>query len=430
MQRVLSEVADQAGRTSHFVQRASKMGGAEFVQTLVFGWMSNPEATLAELSQTAATLGVRISPQGLEQRFTEAAADCLKAVLDQAVTELVQGTCPAESFLQRFSGVYIQDSSVVKLPDEFSERWSGCGNQRGQGLAAVKIEVRLDLLHGAMIGPFLEDGRVHDAVSRVQSVALPAGALSMADLGYWSLAEMDQQAQRGAFWLSRMMTRAKVLTMEGQVWDILDLLRSQSSNRLECEVFLSLQHRLPARLLAVRVPQEVADRRRQKLREQATKNSQSVSPRQLALADWTILVTNAPPELLTLRQALILMRLRWQVELLFKLWKSHGRIDEWRSAKPWRILCEVYAKLLVMLLQHWLFLVGFWHHPDRSLFKAACTLQRQALFLAWAFPVLENLIAAIVVIQRCLEAGGRIYKRKSDLRAFQLLQILLLEPLA
>jgi hypothetical protein len=45
----------------------------------------------------------------------------------------------------------------------------------------------------------------------------------------------------------------------------------------------------------------------------------------------------------------------WQVALLFQLWKSPGRIDESWSTKPWCILCEVYAPLLAMLVQHWVF---------------------------------------------------------------------------
>jgi hypothetical protein len=44
-----------------------------FNQTLVFGFLANPQATLEELTQTAATLGVEISPQALDQRFTAAA---------------------------------------------------------------------------------------------------------------------------------------------------------------------------------------------------------------------------------------------------------------------------------------------------------------------------------------------------------------------
>ena len=69
-------MADAAARETGFVQRQSKMGGAGFVQALVFGWMGNPEATLEQLAQSAAAVGVEISPQGLDQRFTSEAAAC------------------------------------------------------------------------------------------------------------------------------------------------------------------------------------------------------------------------------------------------------------------------------------------------------------------------------------------------------------------
>ncbi len=210
----------------------------------------------------------------------------------------------------------------------------------------------------------------------------------------------------------------------------MEFLTATHSPLIDCPVFLSVQHHTPARLLAARVPQEVAEQRRRRLREEASRRQKPVSQRALALADWTILVTNVPPGLLSLREALTLLRLRWQIELLFKLWKSHGQIDEWRSAKPWRILCEVYAKLLAMLIQHWLFLVSDWQLPDRSWFKATQTIRRHALRLACAFASLPDLVSAIQTIQRCLLTGCRIYKRKSDLRCFQLLLSLSEECLA
>ena len=69
-------------------------------------------------------------------------------------------------------------------------------------------------------------------------------------------------------------------------------------------------------------------------------------------------MTNASTELLSLSEAMVLLRVRWQIELLFKLFKSHTQVDTWQSQKPWRILCEVYAKLVVVLIQHWLILSG------------------------------------------------------------------------
>ena len=75
--------------------------------------------------------------------------------------------------------------------------------------------------------------------------------------------------------------------------------------------------------------------------------------------------------MLSLPEALVLMRIRWQIELLFKLWKSHGRVDEWRTTNPTRILCEVYAKLIGLVFQQWILAASSWADPERSLFKAA-----------------------------------------------------------
>ena len=74
LQSVLHTKANALARESGFVKRASKLTGALFVQTLVFTWLSHAQASLEQMAQTAAARGLSISAQGLEQRFTEAAA--------------------------------------------------------------------------------------------------------------------------------------------------------------------------------------------------------------------------------------------------------------------------------------------------------------------------------------------------------------------
>ncbi|MDQ6602822.1 MAG: transposase [Chloroflexota bacterium] len=100
--------------------------------------------------------------------------------------------------------------------------------------------------------------------------------------------------------------------------------------------------------------------------------------RRLTLADWTIQATNVPAEQLTVTEALGVARVRWQIERLFKRWKRDGKIDEWRSAKPWRILTEIYAKLLAMVTQHWILVVTRSHAPERSMVKGAQTVRAHA----------------------------------------------------
>ena len=70
---MLTTSAEVAGIASGFVRRQSKLSAPLFVQTVVFSWLGMPTAGLGQLSRVAGVLGVRISPQGLEQRFTKAA---------------------------------------------------------------------------------------------------------------------------------------------------------------------------------------------------------------------------------------------------------------------------------------------------------------------------------------------------------------------
>src|SRR5215510_4791510 len=372
MREILTTTAAEAGRATRFVQRTSPLNGATFSQTLVFGFLGNPQATLEELTQTAAALGIEISPQALDQRFTASAAACLHQVLVAAIARVITAEPVAIPLLERFTAVYVQDSSTIILPEVFAAQWHGCGGSTASSAsAALKLQARLEMCTGRLDVQLQEQTAVYDATGARQ--------------------------------------------------DLLTLLESQPTDTVELAVALGERQRLAARLLAVRVPQDVAETRRRRLRKAARDKGRQVSATRLALAAWTLFVTNVPAERLTLREALVLGRMRWQIELLFKLWKSQGHVDESRSTKPWRILCEVYAKLLAMLVQHWVFLVSFWAYPDRSLTKAAHTVQKHALHLASSFGSLPRLILAITTVKRCLAAGCRMNRRKKYPNTYQLL---------
>lgn len=423
MQAVLTKASDIIGRQTGFIQRLRKLSGSAFVQTLVFGWLRNPNATLEELAQTAAALGIVISAQGLDNRFTPQAADCLQEVLKVAVATVIADEPLAIPVLQRFNGVHIQDSSTVTLPDELAVIWSGCGGSTTENTSSsLKIQIRLDLNTGKLTGPYLQSGRENDRSSQLKEIPLPSGALRIADLGYFSLEELTDMDSDGVYWLSRVKSCCGVY-YEDKRWDLLSLLENRCKDEMDIQAFLGFKERVPCRLLAVRLPDEIAKIRRCKLISEAKAKGKPVSDKSLKLASWTILCCNVPREMLSLEEALVLMRARWQIELIFKLWKSHGCIDEWRSEKPWRILCEVYAKLVAMIIQHWILLAGCWKYPDRSLFKAVKTIQSHVMNLACAFASgrTDRLYEALETIQRCLSVGCRISKRKKKPATYQLL---------
>lgn len=157
MQTVLTTIANAIGREIGFIQRERKFNGSGYAQTLVFGWLGKPDATLDELCQTAATLGIEITPQSLDDRFGIKSSELMLKVLESSLEKVVTSDPVCIPLLQRFNGVYIQDSSTITLPDELKEVWEGCGGSSSQNTSSsVKLQVQLDLLYGTLQGPILQ----------------------------------------------------------------------------------------------------------------------------------------------------------------------------------------------------------------------------------------------------------------------------------
>jgi hypothetical protein len=155
IQTVLTTVADTAGQHTRFVQRPrrAKLTGSTFTQTLVFGWLADPDASLDSLAQTVAAVGAPITAQALDQRFTPAAAGCLQEVLAATLQQVVAADSVAVPLLRRFPHVVVKDPSTVVLPNALAEVWRGCGGDAHYNTqASVKLGVQYDLTTVALWG--------------------------------------------------------------------------------------------------------------------------------------------------------------------------------------------------------------------------------------------------------------------------------------
>lgn len=412
LQTLLTETAERAARESGCVQRVRQFSGATLIQTLVLGFLEAPDASLSALCQLAAARGVTISPQGLAQRFTPDLTVALEQVLAATVQEVVRGPRVAIPLLGRFPHVWVLDTTTITLPAALADAWAGCGGNAGQGQAALKVALELDLVTGQLAGPLLQPGRAPDRTTPLLSRSEAAGSLSIRDLGFFSLDQLDTERAAGGQWLSRLMAGTIVFTADGGRWTQADLLATQSGGVVDLPVSLGVDARLPARLLAERVPAEVARERRKRLRRAAKKKGQPVSAERLALAEWTVLITSLSEAELTLDEALALLRARWQIEQLFDLWKTHGGLDRSPSAQPWRVLAEVYAKLIALVIQHWLLLHGDWPAPAHSLVKSARVVRATVRLLVMALDQPRRLREALRAIQHQLRHAGRLNPRQ------------------
>ena len=414
MQRILTLRAKAIEREMGFVQRSTaQLDGPRFSQTVVLTWMQNPDASYSQLRHTAASLGVCVSNQAIEQRFGPASVQLLRALLDEAIGEVISSEVRVPEVLARFNGVYLQDGTVISFPPSLAQQWPR-GGQTGQE-AALRVQARFELQTGQLSGLWLQAGQQAERSGPAISTPLPVGSLFNADMGYFTLADMRQRGQQGQYWLTQAKATLIVIDEGGQCWDLLSFLRAQAGDEVDVQVWVGKRERLPVRLIAVRVSAQEAQRRRERANERIThppkgcqaplpgkrkpkeqrqgkRKGKKVSAARLRLADWTILLTNVPKTLLSVQEALVLLRVRWQIELLWKLWKQQGKLDTWRSYKPERILTELYAKLLGLLFTHWHTLLGCWQAPNRSLVKA-----KQVV--AWMTPCLALALAGKVSLE-------------------------------
>lgn len=424
LQPLFTTDADRIAREADVIQRPtiSKFSGSTLLKTLVFGWLANPDGSLETLSRTAAAFGVQVTPQALDQRFTARTAEFLRRMLAHAVTYSVSGSPVALPMLQRFSEVIALDSSTITLPDDLADIWPGCGGRVVQGsAAALKFGLGIDLKTGALRGPYLENARTHDGGTVIQAEPVARNGLRIADVGFFALERFAQLESDGAYWLSRIRVGTNIVDAQGRSWRLSHWLPADAT-RVDVPVRLGKQRQLPVRLIAVRVPAAVTEKRRRDMRREAKREGQTVSAERLALADWTIMATNAPPEMLSVDDAQVVYRARWQIELLFKLWKTHGRLTTWRTRSKLRIACEVYAKLLALFIQHWVMITGSWHNANRSLTKADRFVRTAAVTIGVLLGGGLSLSSWLKRIHASLSSGCRIDSRRKKPATYQLLQ--------
>jgi Transposase DDE domain len=369
LQSLFGELAAEAGRVSGVIVRQRKFTALSLARTFVLGYLQNPTASDDELAQMAVQCGADVTPQAVEQRHTPKLARFFELLFRKAIQIVVGADTTLAPILKRFTAVILLDSSTITLPVSLREQFPGCGGGHGHGggAAALKLQTELDLRSGALAWLEIEPGRSPDAATVRQSAERAPGSLRISDLGYFNVAVFAALMQAGAHFLSRLQFGTRVRLRAGTAVEVLAWLAQQPGPFVDQPICLGQKQQLLCRLLAWRMPAEQANRRRQKLRQEIlSKRGQQPCAERLAWCDWTILVTSLPEDLLTPPEAVILYRARWQVELLFKRWKSQDRVAVLRGSTAARQMVRVWVRLVAAVVQQWLLVGSAWGDPTRS----------------------------------------------------------------
>lgn len=409
--------ADQAAKDSGMIQRRRKLTGAAFVQALVFHWLENPQATIDEVIED-----LDITEASFNERFDARAADCLRRVLEKALGRLFAARPEAIPLLRRFAAVAVEDVTIVGLPAEFAEQFPGCGGSDPEsGRAGWKLLTRWDVTTGRLEILPPAAARQSERALAGELGPLPPNSLRLCDLGFFELKRLAADQRAGIHFVSRVPALLTVQADGPAAMELTAWLGRQATDRIDTEVVLGTKDRLRCRLIALRLPAEVAEKRLKRLRKKLRKKGRKLSERQRVLCQWTVLITDLPAEAFTLEEICVLYRVRWQIELLYKAWKSGGGLGRTRGRKGHRVLCEAYAKLLGMVVQHWGSLLRGGPLCGISGVRVARRIKRLALRIAAVLsdPVgLRRVLGELWARLRRLPRRGR---RKKDPSTRQLL---------
>lgn len=340
-----SKRVSSLGRETKFSQRESKLNTRAFVETLLMSCLNEKthyEAQCSLLQQK----NIRITKQGLACRMNDKAVRMMGFLLDESLTTFKSESGKTFDLLKPFTSVKIQDSSGIELPSNMRSFFKGHGGDASS--ASLKMQVLYDDLNSSIDKLYVTDGTHNDQGFTAHLDSIHESALYIQDLGYFSLQSFKRIMDGKGYFLSRYLPQTHLYSMDGTEIDLLKLLRETSTTYYQTQILVGKNQRLPVRLVIQRLEDAQKNQRLKNIRKSYKKKHPSQLI--LELAGWSIYITNIPESLISEKALHALYVSRWQIELFFKLIKSHAQLDAIRGKNRGRILCELYAKLIVIIL--------------------------------------------------------------------------------
>lgn len=115
-------------------------------------------------------------------------------------------------------------------------------------------------------------------------------------------------------------------------------------------VYIVASEKYKVRLVIEEMPEDKINERIRKVKKEAKKKKRIARKETLARAALNLFITNVQAEILPTSKVRSLYRLRWQIELMFKVWKSIGCISKIKKMKVERFETYLYAKLLWLMI--------------------------------------------------------------------------------
>lgn len=342
-------------REAGFCKRTSKIDPSVFFDLLMYDVSSGRTKSLNQLAiEARSEHEIGVSKQGIDKRFNDHTLTFLKLLIEKQLSLELDNQIEA-GWLSSFNRVTIKDGTRFDLPEEYKDYLSGSGGSASTAGACLQFEY--DLKSGHIIDLNLTSANrpdVKDAVEVLDTVE--SNDLVIRDLGYYAFSSFANISGKGAFFISRLGSKTNVYEMKNSKLQRLDFkalyyrMKRYKLSRVCKDVLIGSQAKIPVRLVIELMPEAVYEQRMRKIQKLHKKKGYQTSEEYKFMSRFNLFITNVPLATLPDEVVSFLYRIRWQVELIFKIWKSVIGIHYIRKMKYKRWLCLLHFKLLLMIV--------------------------------------------------------------------------------
>ena len=338
-----------ARETGFIVRESTKLDGYKFLDILLFTEFNHDKLSLNDLCvQLKKRYDIEISKQSMDERFSDCATNFFKKVLSNVIKVQIESDLDID--IGGFERVLIKDSTSFKLPANMAEKYPGGSSTK----AGARIQFEYDLknltITDLTLHPF-NDQDLKNAKDTVEEVN--TGDLIVRDLGYIIIEVLRQIQAMGAYYLNRPSASAKIFELIGDKYveinfkKIIKGMCQIQVDRLDLEVYIGAKELFKTRLIIELLPEQVYKERLKNAIAKAKKKGATLSDDYQARLRLNLIITNTD---IPADKVRLLYTLRWQIELMFKIWKSIGEIDKVKKMKVERFEASLIAKLIWVAL--------------------------------------------------------------------------------
>lgn len=277
------------------------------------------------------TINDTVSFQAIHKKLTVRHLPFLITIFSKILASNIKSQVSnSDRLMSCFNRVLVEDSTCIKLANSMFNYFSGSSNGISR-IAISRIQICLDLKTGIFENCDITTYTRNDGSYSGEVIKrIVKNDLLIRDLGYWKVSVLKDIDNKGAFFLSRFRHNNLLYTANNQRFNLVSYLKNKDKSGLDC-IELNLEigkenNRLKIRLLGKRIN---PNKYQQRLKNSkiSRRYNQKISDASLYLLNWNLIITNVDQELINHNDAFSLYRLRWEIEMFFKNWKSNFKID-------------------------------------------------------------------------------------------------------